>query len=460
MVQKIHDLARNQEFLRLHRELNKFNIFHATGMRNQEIKHTQFLGYLLDPNESHGFRDEFLTRFIQSIPKPESKAVGSINILDYNLTYSKITKEKRFKDTKKILDLLIEIPSLAEPEKTYVIAIENKIKATEGDNQLETYRNTIKSNFQEDKLKSEPILLYLTINNEEPSDDYWIPIQYFETVIKAIKILIEDLEDTLSDYMIFILKDYIEFINKEGEYESDNTLEKILQDMSSVTIENAKEISKAMPKSIEHQRLEIRYQKALKYIVNYDTDPRKLLLDHFKSQFSSSDSLNAQGFTLESSNRNWMRFSFLNPNNRDFLSNEICINPTRDWLSSRCNLAFEFIFSKPKNNRVDFHVSLILGPTSNEYKNRTELLNAIKLAFNNSRTPGNPHANINTEANDHWDAIKRHAFQKYTKNTLSPGDAKSWIEKTLESIAKDEAEFIKAVNAYLKNEGIRNRLRM
>lgn len=448
MIQKIHDLARNQGFLRLHRELNKFNIFHATGMRNQEIKHTQFLGYLLDPNESHGFKDEFLIRFIQSLPKSDGEEKVEINILDFNLSYSKTIKEKTFGGIKNRLDLLIEIPSLEESGKLYVIAVENKIKAKASSNQLKTYREAIKDAYR-DKLKGNPILLYLNINNEEPNDDAWIPILYSETIIQAIRSLIDDLKDTLSDYMLFILNDYIEFINKEGGYESDDPLEKITSEIDSTTINNAKEISAANPKSIEHQRLEIRYQKALSYIVSYDADPRKELLAYFISQFNKDGVLNkidSYPFRLESSNRSWMRFSFLSNENRDQLK-EICKNPTRGWLSSQCNLAFEFSFNwSNENNKIDCYVSLILGPTGSEYKNRNKILQKLRLIFNQEHDlKSDPTA----EARDHFDAIKKGAYQKYRKIGCSHDEARQWITDTLSKIAKDEIKFITNVNINL-----------
>lgn len=449
MTQKIHDLARNQGFLKLQRELNKFNIFHATGMTNQEIKHTQFLGYLLDPNESHGIKDEFLIRFIQSLPKPEDTETYTINILDFNLSYSKTIKEKGFEGIKNRLDLIIEIPSLENPEKIYIIAIENKIGASAGKNQLRIYREAIKKTYQE-KLQINPILLYLTVNNEEPNDKDWVPILYSETVIKAIKSLIEDLEETLSDYMIFILKDYIEFINKEGGYESDDPLEKIISEIDLETINQSQQIINQTPKSIEQERLEIRYQKALEYIATYDTDPRRTLLEHFKSKFNENEGekiikYTNHTFKLESSNKNWMRFSFLNNENEQKLS-KICENPTRNWLASRRNFAFEFIISKPNDqNRVDCRVSLILGPTGSEYRKRTQLLNAIKEAYN--RTHGKKARG--SEAQSHWDTIKRGAFSKYNRNNIDANEARNWIEDTLNEISNEECNFIKAINESL-----------
>jgi hypothetical protein len=59
-------IALDINFSKLDEILNKFNIFEATGMRKQEIKHTKFLGYLLDPNESHGLGTKFLLEFLKN----------------------------------------------------------------------------------------------------------------------------------------------------------------------------------------------------------------------------------------------------------------------------------------------------------------------------------------------------------------------------------------------------------
>ena len=42
------------------------NIFEAAGLERQELKHSNFLAFLLRPRELHGLRDEFLRRVLQS----------------------------------------------------------------------------------------------------------------------------------------------------------------------------------------------------------------------------------------------------------------------------------------------------------------------------------------------------------------------------------------------------------
>ncbi len=41
------------------------NIFEVTGMGQQEIKHSNVLGFFLDPSGEHGMEDRFLKKILQ-----------------------------------------------------------------------------------------------------------------------------------------------------------------------------------------------------------------------------------------------------------------------------------------------------------------------------------------------------------------------------------------------------------
>jgi hypothetical protein len=53
-------VANNADLERLESLLNQFNIFEAVGMVRQEIRHSHFLAFLLNPSASHRLRDIFL----------------------------------------------------------------------------------------------------------------------------------------------------------------------------------------------------------------------------------------------------------------------------------------------------------------------------------------------------------------------------------------------------------------
>ncbi len=57
----------NRDLERLEALLDRFNIFEAIGMVSQELSHSKFLTYLLDPRGNHGLGDAFVKRLLQGI---------------------------------------------------------------------------------------------------------------------------------------------------------------------------------------------------------------------------------------------------------------------------------------------------------------------------------------------------------------------------------------------------------
>lgn len=184
-------LLAQDKFLELDRLLNRFNVFEATDMARREIKHTKFLCYLLDPNESHGLGEAFIRRFVTLISEKDENFP---NIMDLDFSFAKITAEKKFSSEKdkSSLDCLIEIPLRGRSDKAIIIAIENKLDSKQGEKQLEKYGGELKKCFLEDGL----FKFYLVFNkDEEPNDETWKVITYSNVVLPAVKYTIEILED-------------------------------------------------------------------------------------------------------------------------------------------------------------------------------------------------------------------------------------------------------------------------
>lgn len=57
----------NPELERLEALLAQFNIFEAIGAVRQELRHSDFLAFLLNPQENHGLGDAFIKRLLQKI---------------------------------------------------------------------------------------------------------------------------------------------------------------------------------------------------------------------------------------------------------------------------------------------------------------------------------------------------------------------------------------------------------
>jgi hypothetical protein len=60
----------DETFINLEKKLvtqssTKSNIFEILKIKNMEIRHSNFLGWLLDPEESHNLKNKFLKGFVQ-----------------------------------------------------------------------------------------------------------------------------------------------------------------------------------------------------------------------------------------------------------------------------------------------------------------------------------------------------------------------------------------------------------
>src|ERR1017187_3900529 len=57
----------NPELAQLEDLLSEFNMFEAIGATRQELRHSDFLRFLLDPRERHGLRDYFLKTLFKKV---------------------------------------------------------------------------------------------------------------------------------------------------------------------------------------------------------------------------------------------------------------------------------------------------------------------------------------------------------------------------------------------------------
>ncbi len=169
----------NDDLILLESKLSGFNIFEAVGMTRQEIRHSYFLSFLLNPSEAHYFGDIFLKRFlIAALTSFENPPFSTIEIDVASLEDAEVRREY------KSIDILIVLPS-----EKIVVAIENKVDSAEHSNQLHRYRETVEIDFREYRR----LLIYLTKDGDFASDQgNWHPLDY--------GIIAKCIDDTCSRY--------------------------------------------------------------------------------------------------------------------------------------------------------------------------------------------------------------------------------------------------------------------
>jgi hypothetical protein len=179
-----------------------FNIFNIVGLFNQENKfHSALIAELLNAQGSHGLKDAFLKVFIQEI---------KLDSFSENTLSSSVTPEKPIgtvTDTEGgRIDIVIDFPDKK------AILIENKVYASDQENQLLRYYNYGKSEY-----KNEFSLLYLTLDGQKPSQEFEEEIKYQCISYKEnIKHWIERCIEIASQHPLVreTLKQYLAIINQ------------------------------------------------------------------------------------------------------------------------------------------------------------------------------------------------------------------------------------------------------
>lgn len=170
LAQDMTDLERfvveNDELLQLEQLIGRFNIFDSLGIVRAEIRHSNFLAWLLDPNESHGQGSLFLNAVLMDLLRQSPPALRPFSPIQLDgAEISGVQVRREYYN----IDILIECD-----EPRFVIVIENKIDSREHSNQLGRYRKTVKELFGDVPVQ----FVYLTREGDEPSDQGWTTYTY------------------------------------------------------------------------------------------------------------------------------------------------------------------------------------------------------------------------------------------------------------------------------------------
>ena len=159
-------VAENDDLLDLEERIGKFNIFDALGIVRREINHSNFLGWLLDPSESHGQGDLFLKAILMDLLKradPAKRPLSPIELDGETLGDVEVRREWRN------IDLLI-----ASKSPDFVLAIENKVDSGEHSGQLQRYEDIVATEWPDRRR----MFVFLTLEGDEASDEDWVSYSY------------------------------------------------------------------------------------------------------------------------------------------------------------------------------------------------------------------------------------------------------------------------------------------
>lgn len=335
-IQQLEKLLLSEDLEELNNATANFNIFNALKLQNNEIRHSNFLAWLLSPFETHKLGDYFLKEFLKSAIRDyslnEKISVPLRDIVFYNLDDTEIKREY------KNIDLL-----LISRQNKFVCIIENKIWTGEHDCQLERYAEIVASEFKDYK----KLYIYLSPTNAcnsqllernyQHSNDnvYYIPMNYVQ-----VHDVIEKTLRFKSKVMNSDVKIFIEHYNKMLE-------RNIMGQTSEEIIKLCRKIYRENKSAID--------------LIIANTDVRADIYDILMEIIYETDD-----FELEPSDTSWIRF----------VPKEAKLNclqfAKRDWVDSSTMLILEI--NNAKNSLV---MDVVLRQAQENFEKQRDVLYEI-----------------------------------------------------------------------------------
>jgi len=199
--EKLAALVDDPEFQEIDHRLRRFNLFEAMGAVRGELRHSNFLAFILSPARPHGLGTELLLRVLRTVlakVPAERRNIRALELIVADLDRAVIYRER---DN---IDLLVEIKELG-----LSVAIENKIGAQVGGGQLARYKAIVEQKFH----KHRHLFVLLTPHGTEPEDLDYIAFGYRD-LADIIEKLISERSEILSDELSLILRHYVEMLRR------------------------------------------------------------------------------------------------------------------------------------------------------------------------------------------------------------------------------------------------------
>lgn len=195
---------------------DNFNLFDVLRITNVEIRHSNFLAWIFDPNENHGLGDSFIKAFITKVvSKCNQSKYRTFDLLLQDFFSYQVFREYYHMDI-----------VLSSREEKKAVIIENKIWSGESTHQLNTY---IESSKKELKDFDQILFVFLTPYGDEASNpDDWITFSYGE-IIDTLQSTLKG--KTLRAEVALVIQNYIDIVRKNIMKEKDEELVRICNEI-------------------------------------------------------------------------------------------------------------------------------------------------------------------------------------------------------------------------------------
>lgn len=377
---KFSELLDDLDFDRLSLGLQKPNIFQILGVTRTEIRHSNFLSWLLDANGNHGLGKQVVMRLLRSVladQRVTSIDESDIEALDYNAM--RVYREWHH------IDILLEFPDL-------IVCIENKVDSEEHTNQLTRYRKLVGAHFHTHKRFA---FIYLTPTGATSAKESEAYVEYsYQQLANVLDRILMVYRSKLSPLVISYLEDYTTIIKREI-LENDDL-------------------------NLLAAKLYRNHQEVLDFLFQYRPDMASEFAGYLEQMLKS------KGMVKASPNKGFVRF--LPPSLAPIIPRTGTAYPWKEAF------LFEIDFYWPKQDKQKkLTFRTIISPGNEEVR---EVLKTCLAAAQNAKTPAGQKFVVHFIDNYPFNLEE---LQQQTPEELAKTLEKTWqsIQKTIENVEQE-----------------------
>jgi hypothetical protein len=182
------------------------NIWQILGVSRKETSITQFLAWLLTPQEQHSFGSRFLKYLVvEALRTDKGKQIGlsPVEVAVMDMSASEVQAEYWL--DRRRCDILVY-----SKQAGFLCVIENKVGGRESREQTRYYYEHSFSEFDED-VYPKRIYLYLSPDGNLPESEYFLPLSY-QVVLDGLKMLQDDQQ--IAETEKFLLRQFQESLRR------------------------------------------------------------------------------------------------------------------------------------------------------------------------------------------------------------------------------------------------------
>ena len=171
------------------------------GATRGELRHSNFLAYLLSPSRPHGLGARpplaILRSILKGMPEKE-RPISALELLTKDMDDAIVYRERHN------VDILIELPSMK-----FIVAIENKVGSKVGEGQLKGYDEFLIEIYP----KHRRLMVFLTPDATEPDHPGYVAYDYGR-VASTLEMLIAEPFEVIPNQTLLIIQHYIAMVRR------------------------------------------------------------------------------------------------------------------------------------------------------------------------------------------------------------------------------------------------------